>query len=97
LVVAFARYSRDSSFAVLGRNRLFVVLMAAGSVAGTFVGGLLLCTVPGGIPIPALVVIVVLSAMKVWTHKSADLDRPSVLPLLLGDHADDHLVRAIWI
>jgi uncharacterized membrane protein YfcA len=67
MVVAFARYSRHSSFAVLGRNRLFVMLMAAGSVAGTFVGGLLLGIIPGGILIPALAVI--LSAMKVWMHK----------------------------
>jgi uncharacterized membrane protein YfcA len=69
MVVAFARYSRDSSFAVLGRNRLFVVLMAVGSIIGTFLGGLLLGVVPGGVLIPALAVILVLSALKVWTHK----------------------------
>ena len=35
MLVGFARYSRDSSFAVLGRNRWFVLVMAAGSIAGS--------------------------------------------------------------
>ena len=39
MLVAFARYSRDDSFAVLGRNLRFVLVMAAGSVLGTFIGG----------------------------------------------------------
>ena len=34
MLVGFARYSRDRSFAVLGRNRAFVLVMAAGSVVG---------------------------------------------------------------
>ena len=34
MVIAFARYSRDGSFAVLGRSRAFVLVMAVGSVAG---------------------------------------------------------------
>ncbi|NKQ87513.1 sulfite exporter TauE/SafE family protein [Rhizobium ruizarguesonis] len=69
MIVAFARYSRDSSFAVLGRNRPFVMLMAAGSVAGTFLGGLLLGAVPSRALLPALAAILVLSAIKVWRHK----------------------------
>ncbi len=39
MIVAFARYGRDDSFMVLRENRRFVVLMAAGSIGGTVVGG----------------------------------------------------------
>jgi len=35
MLVAFARYSRDASFAVLRQQRAFVLAMAAGSIAGT--------------------------------------------------------------
>ncbi|MFE5843694.1 hypothetical protein ACFQ7N_18845 [Streptomyces niveus] len=34
MLVAFARYSRDGSFAVLGANLRFTATMAAGSVVG---------------------------------------------------------------
>jgi uncharacterized membrane protein YfcA len=46
MLVGFARYSRDQSFAVIGRNRLFLLTMAAGSIIGTFIGGQLLGLVP---------------------------------------------------
>jgi uncharacterized membrane protein YfcA len=68
MLVGFARYSQDRSFAVLGRNRAFVLAMAAGSVLGTFLGGLLLGVVPGVILLPALAAILVVSAWKVWGH-----------------------------
>lgn len=68
MLVGFTRYSRDQSFSVLGRNRVFVLIMAAGSVVGTFVGGLLLGIVPNSILLPALAVILLLSALKVWRH-----------------------------
>ncbi|WP_369271668.1 TSUP family transporter [Streptomyces sp. R11] len=42
MLVAFARYSRDGSFAVLGANLRFTLVMAAGSIAGAMLGGLLL-------------------------------------------------------
>jgi uncharacterized membrane protein YfcA len=69
MLVGFARYSRDRSFAVLGRNRSFLVVMAAGSIVGTFVGGMLLGIVPDGVLIPALAIILALSAIKVWRHR----------------------------
>lgn len=69
MLVGFTRYSRDQSFSVLGRNKAFVVVMAAGSIVGTFVGGLLLGIVPNGFLLPALAVILILSAIKVWRHK----------------------------
>ena len=42
MLVGFTRYSRDRSFAVLGQNRSFVIVMAVGSVVGSFIGGQLL-------------------------------------------------------
>ena len=68
MLVGFARYSRDSTFATIGRNRAFVVVMAVGSIAGSFVGALLLGVVPGFVLLPALAVILLLSAVKVWRH-----------------------------
>lgn len=68
MIVGFARYGRDRSFAVLGRNGAFVLAMAAGSVAGSFVGGQLLGLVPSGLLLPLLAAILLVSAVKVWRH-----------------------------
>ncbi|MFN3625759.1 MAG: TSUP family transporter [Hyphomicrobium sp.] len=68
MIVGFTRYSRDDSFAVLGRNRRFVLVMAAGSIAGSFVGGQLLDIVPSAFLLPALAAILLVSAVKVWWH-----------------------------
>lgn len=69
MLVGFARYSRDSTFAVLSRNRWFVIVMAVGSVAGSFIGALLLGLVPSVVLLPALAVILLVSSVKVWRHK----------------------------
>jgi len=69
MLVGFARYSRDRSFVVLGENRRFVLVMAAGSIVGSFIGGRLLEFVPNSVLLPLLAVILVLSALKVWRHK----------------------------
>ena len=69
MLMGFARYSRDRSFVVLGRNRRFVLVMAAGSVAGTFLGGRLLGLVPGAVLLPGLAAILLVSAVKVWRHR----------------------------
>lgn len=69
MLVGFTRYSRDDSFAVLGRNRAFLLVMAVGSIVGTFIGGRLLGLVPEGVLLPALAVILLVSAWKVWRHK----------------------------
>jgi uncharacterized membrane protein YfcA len=68
MIVGFTRYSRDRSFAVLRRNRAFVLVMAAGSIVGTFVGGQLLGVVPTFVLLPLLAAILVISAAKVWQH-----------------------------
>lgn len=69
MLVGFTRYSQDGSFAVIGRNKRFLLVMAAGSVVGTFIGGLLLDVVPAAFLLPMLAVILVLSAIKVWRHR----------------------------
>lgn len=69
MLVGFARYSQDSSFAVLRRNRRFVLVMAAGSLVGAFIGGQLLGVVPAGVLLPGLTAILLVSAVKVWRHK----------------------------
>lgn len=68
MLVGFARYSRDASFQVLGLNRWFVLQMAAGSLAGAFIGGQLLGIVPSGALLPLLAAILLISAVKVWRH-----------------------------
>ena len=69
MLVGFARYSRDRSFVVLGENRGFVLVMAAGSILGSFIGGRLLGFVPNAVLLPLLAIILMLSAVKVWMHK----------------------------
>ena len=69
MLVGFARYSRDRSFAVLGENRRFVLVMAVGSIVGSFIGGRVLEVVPSAILPPVLAVILLLSAGKVWRHE----------------------------
>ncbi len=68
MLVAFARYSRDGSFAVLGANLRFTAVMAAGSVAGAVLGGLLLGVFPDLVLMPPLAVILLVSAVKLARH-----------------------------
>lgn len=69
MLVAFARYSRANSFAVLGQNKSLLIAMTAGSITGTIIGGLLLGVVPNAVLIPLLVVLLLLSSVKVWNHE----------------------------
>lgn len=69
MLVGFTRYSQDQSFAVIGRNRAFLLIMAAGSMLGALVGGLLVGVVPDWVLLPTLAIILVASAWKVWRHK----------------------------
>jgi uncharacterized membrane protein YfcA len=68
MLAGFSRYRRDGSFAVLGRNRRFVGIMAAGSVIGAFLGGRLLGLIPSTVLLPLLALVLVLSAVKIWRH-----------------------------
>jgi uncharacterized membrane protein YfcA len=68
MIVGFTRYSRDQSFKVIHAERRFLIVMAAGSIVGAFVGGRLLGIVPTTILLPMLAAILVVSAVKVWSH-----------------------------
>lgn len=68
MLVAFARYSRDGSFAVLGAYLRFTMTMAVGSIAGALLGGLLLDVFPDLVLIPALALILLVSAVKLARH-----------------------------
>lgn len=68
-ITGFSRYSRDRSFAVLGRNKRFVLAMAVGSIVGSFIGAQLLGVVPSAILLPLLAAILLASALKVWRHR----------------------------
>ena len=68
MLVAFARYSRDRTFEVLRANKGFVLAMAAGSIIGTILGGLVLGAVPEGVLIPLMVALLLVSSVKVWRH-----------------------------
>jgi len=67
MIAGFARYSQDGSFRVLRQQRRFVLVMAAGSVGGVAVGAALLGVVPSAL-LPALALILVVSAWRVWRH-----------------------------
>jgi uncharacterized protein len=69
MIVGFTRYSRDSAFGVVTRNKAFVIIMALGSIAGTFIGARLLGIVSDQLLIPALSLILVASSVKVWRHE----------------------------
>lgn len=68
MLVGFTRYSRDQNFSVLRKNGRFLLVMAAGSIVGTFIGGQLLGVVPNSILLPLLATLLLLSAVKVWKH-----------------------------
>lgn len=69
MIVGFTRYSQTSAFSVVARNRTFVVVMALGSIVGTFIGGRLLGIVPNQLLLPMLALILVVSSVKVWRHE----------------------------
>ena len=68
MIFGFTRYSRDQSFAVIRSNRMFLLVMAAGSILGAFIGGQLLGIVRSGVLLPGLALILVISAIEVWRH-----------------------------
>jgi len=69
MLTSFGRYSLDRSFSVLGQNRNFVLLMAAGSLLGAFLGGRLLDIIPESVLLHFLSLILLISAIKVWRHQ----------------------------
>ncbi len=68
MIVGFSRYSRDRSFSVISTERRFVVFMVAGSFLGAFIGSQLLGVISTEVLLPLLAGILLLSAVKVWSH-----------------------------
>ena len=68
MITGFTRYSTDKSFVVISQNRGFLLIMAAGSLVGAFLGGQLLGIIPASVLLPFLTLILLISALKVWRH-----------------------------
>lgn len=68
MLIGFARYSQDKSFSVLADHRTFVIVMAIGSIAGAFIGSKFLEIIPSTVLIPILVLMLLISAIKIWRH-----------------------------
>lgn len=68
MIVGFARYRESAAFAALKRERTLLAAMAAGSILGAGIGGLLLGIVPARWLLAGLGVILLLSAIKVFHH-----------------------------
>lgn len=68
MLVACARYSRDGSFAVLGANLRFTLIMVAGSTVGAVLGGLRLGVFPDLVLIRLPAVILLVSVIKLARH-----------------------------
>lgn len=69
MIVGFARYSQDQSFNVLSRNKAFLLVMAGGSIIGSFIGAQMVGIVPSSVLLPILALILLVSAVKVWGHR----------------------------
>lgn len=78
MLAGFTRYSRDQSFQVLARSRGFLVAMGLGSIVGASIGGHLLGVVPSAFLLPALALILVVSAINTWKHEHKA--SPAVVP-----------------
>jgi uncharacterized membrane protein YfcA len=64
-----ARHSRDGSFRVLRESQSCVGTIAIGSLVGGAIGASLLGVAPGTLLLPALALILVASAWKLWQHR----------------------------
>lgn len=72
MVVGFVRYRESAAFAVLRTHRALLLAMAAGSLVGAALGGLLLGVVPtDGLGL-LLALILAISAWKVFRHRRSD-------------------------
>jgi uncharacterized membrane protein YfcA len=72
MLTGFSRYSRDRSFMVLRDRAAFLAAMAGGSIAGSAVGGALVGVVSSRVLLPALVIILLISAYGLWRHKPGE-------------------------
>ncbi len=71
MIVGFARYRESAAFAVLRTHRALLLAMAAGSLVGAAIGGLLVGVLPTeGLGL-LLALILAISAWKVFRHRQA--------------------------
>jgi uncharacterized membrane protein YfcA len=68
MLVGFARYRESNAFAVLGHERPLLIWMAAGSIVGAGLGGLMLGLIPSAWLLTGLGLILLVSAVKVFQH-----------------------------
>ncbi len=68
MLAGFLRYREAAAFEVLARERALFLYMAAGSLAGAILGGLLLGLVPTDLLVVMLALILLISAVKVFKH-----------------------------
>lgn len=64
MIVGFARYSSSDAFAVLREERTLFRWMAAGSILGAGIGGLMLGVIPSHLLISILSLILLVSALE---------------------------------
>lgn len=68
MIVAFSRYGRDASFGVVRREWRLIAVMAVGSIAGSWLGAMMLGVVPSAVLLPVLAAILAISAVNTWRH-----------------------------
>jgi len=68
MIFGFVRYSSSNAFAVMRQERSLFRWMAAGSILGAGLGGLLLGLVPSHLLISFLGIILLISAVKTFQH-----------------------------
>lgn len=68
MLAGFFRYREAGAFTVLKTERRLFVFMAAGSIIGALIGGLMLDQIPTDWLVIALGVILLISAVKVFKH-----------------------------
>lgn len=71
MLVGFFRYSRGAAFEVLSEERGLLISMVVGSIVGAGIGALLLGVVPAGLLTVGLSLLLILSAIKIFRHKTA--------------------------
>lgn len=68
MIVGFCRYTQSDAFAVLRQEQTLFRWMAAGSILGTAIGGLLLGLIPTRVLMALLGAILLVSAIKTFQH-----------------------------
>lgn len=66
MLTGIARYSRDQRFSTVKHNRNFMLIMAFGSLLGSYLGGQLVGVVSAGPLLSLLSSILLVSAVKLW-------------------------------